>query len=154
MRGRFINLVKYAGRHFLQLWKNYFLVRVLLLVTMCGGIIFLSSKGLGQQPQTFTAFSGEKKNTASKAGFVEVKGLKSAMSAPKLNNPFAEPSEQGGEPEKRPPKKVVGVSVADKNKEKSDSKQPSRTIPVFSSTGATIPPELKLSTYFPFPILK
>ena len=93
MQGKIIDLVKHAGRHFLQLLKEYVLIRIGLFAVLCVGIAFLSSKGLGQQSQTFTAFSEGQKHTEPKAGLQEIKGLKRSSEIKRLNNPFK--SQQG-----------------------------------------------------------
>ena len=73
-------------------------MRITVFLLLCGSAVFLSSKGLGQQPQTFTAFSEEKKHDDVKAGFQEVKGLKVAAATRQLNNPFVRNQNKGGDP--------------------------------------------------------
>lgn len=95
MQGRITSLAKTAGRHFLQLLKDYLWARIALFVILCVGIVFMCSNSLGQSPQAITAFSAGTEDKEKSEGFQEVHGLKRAQEKRQLYDPFGQNTQAG-----------------------------------------------------------
>lgn len=132
MQGRITSLAKKAGRHFLQLLKDYLWARIGLFVILCVGIVFMCSNSLGQSPQAITAFSAGTEDKDKSDGFQEVHGLKRAQENHQLYNPFEQDTKAGGMEKKSPPQQgsVAGAQSTGKNSQGNKQNKTNKELPV------------------------
>ena len=132
MQGRITSLAKKAGRHFLQLLKDYLWARIGLFEILCVGIVFMCSNSLGQSTQAITAFSAGTEDKEKSEGFQEVHGLKRAQENHQLYNPFEQDTKAGGMEKKSPPQQgsVAGAQSTGKNSQGNKQNKTNKELPV------------------------